>query len=173
MLPNLSLVLGGAASGKSGFAESLVVSSGLAKTYIATSQVFDDEMQAKIDRHRDLRGEGWTTIEAPLDLAGALAGCPAGSAVLIDCATMWLTNLLLGEHDIAPAEAALWTALAACPAPVVMVSNEVGGGIVPENALARRFRELQGRFNQRAAARAQLVVAVMAGLPLALKGRLP
>ncbi len=172
-LPRLSLVLGGAASGKSAFAEGLVQGVSEKPTYIATSQVFDAEMQAKVAAHRAARGAGWTTIEEPLDIAGALASAPVDAPVLIDCATLWLTNVMLGEHDLEAAEADFLAALAVAEQPVVIVSNETGQGIVPENALARRFRNAQGRLNQRIAARADLVVAVMAGLPLVLKGNWP
>lgn len=172
-LPRLSLVLGGAASGKSAFAEGLVQGVSEKPTYIATSQVFDAEMQAKVAAHRAARGAGWTTIEESLDIAGALASAPVDAPVLIDCATLWLTNVMLGEHDLEAAEADFLAALAVAEQPVVIVSNETGQGIVPENALARRFRNAQGRLNQRIAARADLVVAVMAGLPLVLKGNWP
>ncbi|MBW7921530.1 MAG: bifunctional adenosylcobinamide kinase/adenosylcobinamide-phosphate guanylyltransferase [Rubellimicrobium sp.] len=173
-LPRLTLVLGGAASGKSAFAEGLLLGSGFAPVYVATAEARDAEMTARITRHRAARaGRGWRNIEAPRDLPGALAGVAAGEAVLVDCATLWLTNLLLADADLDAAEVALWPALATVPGPVVVVSNEVGAGIVPENALARRFRDVQGGFNRRLAARAGLVVAVMAGLPLALKGDLP
>lgn len=172
-LPKLTLVIGGAASGKSVFAEKAVRGSGLAPVYIATAQARDDEMAARISRHRDRRGSAWRLVEAPVDLPAALAGVMPGSAVLVDCLTLWLTNLLLDDRDLDAAADALTGALATCAAPVVCVSNEVGHGIVPENALARRFRDVQGRLNQRVAARAELVVAVMAGLPLALKGALP
>jgi adenosylcobinamide kinase/adenosylcobinamide-phosphate guanylyltransferase len=174
-LPPLTLVLGGAASGKSAFAEKLIAQSGLERVYLATSQAWDDEMRNKIFRHQDLRGAGWHTIEAPFDLAPALAGLASGQAVVIDCLTMWLTNHLLAEHDLPSREAALIEDLRALRdrAPAVLVSNEVGQGIVPDNALSRRFREAQGRLNQAMAAEADLVVAVMAGLPLVLKGTLP
>ncbi len=130
-------------------------------------------MRARIALHRDGRGANWTTVEAPLDLGGALAAARAEEAILVDCATLWLTNHLLADHDLAAETAHLIAALVACPAPVVMVSNETGWGIVPENALARRFRDEQGRLNQRLAAEADLAVTVIAGLPLVLKGRLP
>ena len=173
MLPKLTLVLGGAASGKSAFAENLVQGAGLRQTYIATAQVYDDEMADKVARHRDQRGDQWTTIEEPINIADALATAGAGDVVLIDCATLWLTNLILGGHDVTAKTQALLAAIDTCPAPVVIVSNEVGQGIVPDNALSRQFRNAQGRLNQDIAAKAGLVVAVMAGLPLALKGRLP
>ncbi len=171
-LPKLSLVLGGASSGKSSFAEALVLGSGLAPVYIATAQVWDAEMAAKVAAHRAQRGPGWRTVEEPLDIAAVLAGVTADEAVLIDCATLWLTNLILTDADPDAALAGLTTALAACPASVVIVSNEVGMGIVPDNALARRFRTAQGGLNRDLATRAGLVVAVMAGLPLVLKGTL-
>jgi adenosylcobinamide kinase/adenosylcobinamide-phosphate guanylyltransferase len=171
-LAPLTLVLGGARSGKSRLAEGLVRWSGLSPVYIATAQAWDEEMAARIAAHRTDRGPGWRTVEAPLDLAAPLAGAAAGEAVLIDCATLWLTNVMLGGGDVAAAETGLLAALAACAAPVVVVSNEVGLGIVPDNALARAFRDAQGRLNQRLAAQAGLVVFVAAGLPLVMKGAL-
>ncbi|MFB9150990.1 bifunctional adenosylcobinamide kinase/adenosylcobinamide-phosphate guanylyltransferase [Roseovarius ramblicola] len=173
MIPRLSLVLGGASSGKSVFAEGLVASAGGARVYLATAEAHDAEMRARLDRHRARRGPEWRTIEAPRDLSPALGQAQAGEVVLLDCATMWLSNHLLAESDLAAAEAALMGALAACTAPVVVVSNEVGLSVVPDNALARRFQAAQGALNQRLAARAGLVVNVIAGLPQVLKGRLP
>lgn len=172
-LPKLSLVLGGAASGKSAFAENLVLQSRNDPVYLATAQVFDDEMAEKVARHRDMRGAGWTTIEEPLNLGPALAAITPRQTVLIDCATLWLTNVILGDNDVGEHTDALLAALATCQGPVVVVSNEVGQGIVPDNALSRKFRNAQGALNQRVAAEAGLVVAVMAGLPLVLKGNLP
>ncbi len=172
-LPRLSLVVGGARSGKSRFAEGLVVASARPRRYIATAEAWDDEMRARIAAHRTDRGGAWVTAEAPLDLPAALAAAHPGEAVLIDCATLWLTNHLLANHDLAQVTQALLTAIARSPAPVVIVSNEVGSGIVPDNALARRFRDEQGRLNQRLAAQAALVVTVIAGLPLVLKGTVP
>ncbi len=169
-ISQLTLVIGGAASGKSAFAESLVLQSQKSPVYIATAQVFDDEMAAKVARHRDLRGTGWTTIEEPINVGQALEQITAGQAVLIDCATLWLTNLLLGKHDIAAASANLLGAMRRCRGPVVIVSNEVGYGIVPENALSRSFRNAQGTLNQTIAAEADTVVTVIAGLPMVLKG---
>jgi adenosylcobinamide kinase/adenosylcobinamide-phosphate guanylyltransferase len=166
-------VIGGARSGKSAFAENLITATGRRRIYIATAEAWDDEMRDRIATHRQDRGDGWTTVDAPLDLAGALATIPADAAVLVDCATLWLTNHMLAEHDLAMETDRLLASLATCAAPVVVVSNEVGWGIVPDNALARRFRDAQGRLNQRMAAQADLVVGVMAGLPFALKGRLP
>jgi adenosylcobinamide kinase/adenosylcobinamide-phosphate guanylyltransferase len=173
MLPGLTLVLGGAASGKSAFAETLVARTGRERVYLATAQAFDDEMRDKIDRHQQMRGQGWRTIEAPLDLGRALAAISGDQAVLLDCATMWLSNQMLAENDLPQAEAELMAGLALCSAPVVIVSNEVGLSVVPENALARRFRQAQGELNQKLAAKAGLVVNVLAGLPQVLKGDLP
>ncbi len=170
MHPNLTFVLGGAASGKSLFAEQLVVTTGKRRVYLATSQVFDDEMRLKIRQHIAQRGSGWATIEAPFDLSPELAMLTADQVCLIDCATMWLTNHLLAENDLEDAQAKLLNALTTCAAQVVIVSNEVGHGIVPDNALSRRFREAQGRLNIALAAHADRVVQVTAGLPLVLKG---
>jgi adenosylcobinamide kinase / adenosylcobinamide-phosphate guanylyltransferase len=168
-LPKLTLVLGGAASGKSAYAEGLITGSGLQKVYLATAQVFDDEMAAKVARHQKMRGEGWITVEEPRDLGAVLSQATTGQAVLLDCATLWLTNVLLAEADIPAACEELLHGLAQCAAPVVVVSNEVGQGIVPDNALARRFRNAQGALNQAIAAQADSVIVVMAGLPLVLK----
>ena len=170
-LPPLSLVTGGARSGKSALAERLVRLGARPHSYIATSEAWDDEMRDRIARHQQDRGTDWITFEAPLDLPGAL--CKAKGTVLVDCATLWLTNHMLAGHDIEAETARLLAALAATPVPVVIVSNEVGWGIVPDNALARRFRDAQGRLNQRIAAMADLAVLVVAGLPVVLKGRLP
>lgn len=172
-LPQLTLVVGGARSGKSAFAERLLFATARPRRYIATAEAWDDEMRARIAQHQQDRGTDWITVEAPLDLPTALAAAQPDEAVLIDCATLWLTNHLLADHDLPTATEALVSALAACPAPVVIVSNETGWGIVPDNALARRFRDAQGRLNQRLAAEAALAVTVIAGLPLALKGTLP
>ena len=168
--PQLSVILGGARSGKSRLAERIVTATGRQRVYIATAEAWDDEMRARIAQHRTDRGAGWQTVEAPQDLAPALCGVPAGRVVLVDCLTLWLTNRMLADADLSEDTAALLRALDACPAPVVMVTNELGWSIVPENALARRFRDAQGRLNQTLAARADRVVTVIAGLPLVLKG---
>jgi len=168
-LPRLTLVTGGAASGKSRLAEARVLGCGLAPVYIATALAWDDEMRAKIARHR-ARRSGWRELESPIDLPGALSTLTGEEAALVDCLTLWLTNVMLAEADLQAAEDALCAALAASAAPVVCVTNEVGQGIVPDTALGRRFRDAQGRLNQRVAAQADNVVAVMAGLPLVLKG---
>ena len=169
MLSKFTFVLGGAASGKSLYAESLVTDTGAPRVYIATGEAWDEEMRAKIAAHVDQRGPGWRTIEAPLDVAPALASVAADEVALLDCATMWMSNQMLAENDLDAETARLLDALAACKGKVVVVSNEVGMGIVPENALARRFRDVQGRLNKRLAAAADTVLFVAAGLPLTLK----
>lgn len=173
MLRPLTIVLGGAASGKSAVAEKLICDSGLDRVYLATSQIWDPEMQLKVDRHISDRGAGWRTIEEPLAPWNVLSGCTGNDAVLMDCATMWLSNVMLGDGDVQAAQAQLLTGLAACDAPVVVVSNEVGQGIVPENALARAFREAQGRLNIALAAQADCVLHVLAGLVQVRKGEMP
>lgn len=168
-----TLVIGGARSGKSGFAESLAMGTNRPRRYIATAQAWDDEMRSRIARHRVERGDGWITVEAPLDLAAALTDVPQNEVVLVDCATLWLSNHLLAEADLDAQTVLLLAAITACAAPVIVVSNEVGWSIVPDNALARTFRDAQGMLNQKMASCADLVVAVMAGLPIVLKGAMP
>jgi len=173
MLPQLTLVIGAAASGKSLFAERLVAGTGRVRRYIATARIEDEEMRARMERHKGRRGDGWTTVEAPLEAASAVMDAEPDEIVLFDCATLWLSNHLLSGGDPERETDRLLDALNSGPAPVVMVTNEVGAGIVPGDPLSRRFREAQGRLNQRLAAEAGLAVAVVAGLPLVLKGRLP
>jgi adenosylcobinamide kinase/adenosylcobinamide-phosphate guanylyltransferase len=172
-LPALTLVIGGAKSGKSALAEALVRASARPRLYIATAQPFDDEMRAKIALHRQARGGDWQTVEAPRDLAPVLASAGPGQVVLLDCATLWLSNHHLQGSDLDAEGAGLLTALQGCAARVVVVTNEVGWSIVPDNALARRFQAAQGRLNQQLAAQAGLVVAAIAGLPLVVKGQMP
>jgi adenosylcobinamide kinase/adenosylcobinamide-phosphate guanylyltransferase len=164
-----TLVLGGARSGKTAFAQAQAEAAVARPTLIATGQAFDDEMRRRIDRHRAERGDRWATIEEPLDLTGALASLAADDAVVVDCLTLWLSNLLHAEIDIDASLRDLIIALAACPARVWLVSNEVGQGIVPDNALARRFRDEAGWMHQRLAAAAKEVFLITAGLPLRLK----
>jgi len=173
MFPHLTLVIGGTASGKSDFAERLVRATDLRMIYLASAQAHDDEMERKIIRHQQRRGADWRLVEAPLDAVGALSAADSSEVVLFDCATLWLTNHLLAEHDLASESRQMIDALAACRAPVVVVSNEVGFGGVADNSLARRFATAQGRLNQDIASRADLVVTVIAGLPMTLKGSLP
>lgn len=170
-LPRLTLVIGGARSGKSRYAEGLVMARPAPWIYVATAQAFDDEMRERIALHRDRRDGRWRTVEAPRDLAGAVrAEAGRGAPVLVDCLTLWLSNVMLAGADVDAATADLLAALRDTAGPVVLVSNEVGWGIVPENALARRFRDAQGRLNAQVAEIADRVVLLAAGLPLALKG---
>lgn len=165
---SVTLVLGGARSGKSRHAESLC---GGERHYVATAQAFDDEMRARIAKHRDDRGIGWITHEVTLELAETLRQIDGvGRSVLVDCLTLWLSNLMLADRPWQHMADALVAALPALKADVVFVSNEVGMGIVPENALGRAFRDAQGILNQQIAAAAGKVVFVAAGLPLVLKG---
>ena len=172
MLPSLTLVLGGASSGKSAFAEGLLANHPN-RIYLATSQVFDDEMRAKVLRHAQARGPDWSLVESPFDAAAELVGLTRDQTVLLDCATMWLTNHMLDERDLKTETTALLNAFSQSPASVVVVSNELGMGVVPETSLGRRFRDAQGKLNQDIAAAADLVVFVIAGQPLGLKGQLP
>lgn len=164
----ITLVLGGARSGKSRHAEALVQSEAPPWTYIATAESYDAEMTARIAEHRARRPAGWTTVDAPRDLPLAIAGAP-DAPLLVDCLTLWLSNLMLAEADLDAASETLVAALLARTAPTVLVSNEVGSGIVPATPLGRRFRDAQGRLNQRVAAVAGRVELVVAGLPLRLK----
>jgi len=168
-----TLVLGGAASGKSAFAETLVLGQPGRPIYIATAEAFDAEMIDKIAVHKARRGAVWTNVEEPLDLAGTIGRADAPDAVLlVDCLTIWLSNLMADHRDIASEIARLVDALDGLQGKIVMVANEVGLGIVPENALSRTFRNLHGTLNQTVAGVADRVVFVAAGLPLALKGEL-
>lgn len=169
-LPRLTVVLGGARSGKSAYAEGLLTAEPGPWAYIATAEAHDDEMRVRIAQHQGRRATGWTTIDAPLDLAGALSGAAAGTPVLVDCLTLWLANLILAPHDIPTATDRLIDALSRRSKPCILVSNEIGLSIVPDNALARAFRDEAGRLNQRVAAAADRVVFIAAGLPLTLKG---
>jgi adenosylcobinamide kinase/adenosylcobinamide-phosphate guanylyltransferase len=164
------LVLGGARSGKSRYAQARAEAAGDQRIFVATAQAFDDEMRDRIARHRRDRTAGWLTVEAPLALAEAIDSWAAVDKVLlIDCLTLWTTNLLLGDHDMAAATAQLTGAIGRAAGTVILVANEVGYGIVPDNALARRFRDEAGLINQRVAAVVDEVQLVAAGLPLRLK----
>jgi len=164
------LVTGGQRSGKSGFAELLVEKSDLTPVYLATATAGDAAMRARIEAHRRRRSDRWVTVEEPLALAGALVReATAGRAVLVDCLTLWLTNLLAEDRSLAEAGDALIDALQAATGTIVLVSGEVGAGIIPDNALARRFADDLGTLNQRVAATVGRVVLVSAGQPLLLK----
>ena len=167
-----TLVLGGARSGKSAFAERLVRDSALERIYLATATPGDDEMQRRIAHHRLGRGDGWRTIEEPLELTQTLVRESAKHcAVLVDCLTLWLSNIMHAERDTEAEIQLLADWLGHAQHPVVLVSNEIGLGLVPDTPLGRRFRDAQGRLNQAVAAVVPNVVFVAAGLPLRLKGQ--
>lgn len=176
MTERVTLVLGGARSGKSRRAQALAEAEGAEATeagrriFIATAQGFDAEMRDRIARHRADRDARWQTVEAPVDLAAAIAAADApDTLLLVDCLTLWTSNLLLADRPLDPALDALCDTLGSIRGRVVLVSNEVGWGIVPDNALARRFRDWAGIVNQRVAAAADRVELVVAGLPMVLK----
>jgi len=165
------LVLGGARSGKSAFAEGLVTETGLSRHYIATGRAWDDEMRERIARHRADRGGGWQTHEEPLDLVARLDALDhSHNVILVDCLTLWVTNLMMEELDMASEFARLEECVSRAKARLVLVSNEVGLGIVPDNRMARDFRDHAGRLHQSIAACAAQVYFVAAGLPLKMKG---
>ena len=167
----VTFVLGGARSGKSSFAEGLIEVSGMDAVYLATGRAWDDEMSERIGLHKARRGPNWTTIEEPLDLAGALEKeCADDKAILVDCLTLWLTNLMMAGRNVDEETARLVAALPNLGGAVVLVSNEVGLGIVPENRMAREFRDHAGRLHQAVASAAATVYFVAAGLPLKMKG---
>lgn len=163
------LITGGARSGKSVIAEARALALGPRATYIATAEPGDAEMAARIAVHQTRRGKEWTTHVEPLDLKGALAATDGHGPRLVDCLTLWLTNLMLGGHDWRAAGRALTAVLSLQTDPVIIVTNEVGAGIVPENALAREFRDAAGLLNQWVAAAADEVILAVAGLPLKVK----
>lgn len=166
-----ALVLGGARSGKSAFSERLVQTTGLERHYIATGRAYDDEMRERITRHQDDRGPSWVTHEEPVELVRTLRAIDApGRVVLVDCLTLWVTNLMMEGADIAAHSAELADQLTRIDAKIILVSNEVGLGIVPENKMAREFRDHAGRLHQQIAAVADEVFFVAAGLPLRMKG---
>jgi len=168
-MKNLTLILGGASSGKSAYAEHLALATGLTPVYLATGRAMDGEMTDKIARHQARRGAEWRLIEAPLNLAPALASVTRTHVVLLDCLTLWLSNHQELHHDIEKETKALLKAILASKATVITVSNELGLGLVPATPLGRAFREAQGRLNQHFAEAASTVSFITAGLPLSLK----
>lgn len=164
------LVLGGARSGKSRYAQARAEAAGDNPVFVATAEAFDDEMRDRIARHRTDRDARWTTVEAPRALPAAIDALSAKKAVvLVDCLTLWVSNLLLADADIPLAGRQLCDAIARFEGTLILVANEVGLGIVPDNALARSFRDAAGQLNQSVAATVQGVVLLTAGLPLTLK----
>lgn len=163
-------VIGGARSGKSRYAQARAEAAGSAPVFIATAEAFDDEMRERIARHRADRDARWSTVEAPRDLPAAIEALNgAGAIVLVDCLTLWVSNLLLADADIRVAGRQLCDAIARFDGTLILVANEVGLGIVPDNALARAFRDSAGLLNQSVAEVVQEVVLLTAGLPLTLK----
>ena len=170
-MSSATFILGGARSGKSRFAENLITDTGLERHYLATGRAWDDEMRARIEQHRADRGPSWQTHEEPLQLAEHLAAIDGeGRAILVDCLTLWVTNLMMDERDVAAESAVLAAWLPKAKARLVLVSNEVGLGIVPENRMARDFRDHAGRLHQMIAGCAADVYFIAAGLPLKMKG---
>lgn len=166
-LMTTTLILGGARSGKTAYALSLAVAP---RTYVATAQALDTEMADRIARHKAERGEDWSLIEAPLALPDAIRGADkAGETLLIDCLTLWLSNLLYAQQDISEATEDLLSAIKTARAELIFVSNEIGLGLVPMEALSRQFRDAQGTLNQAIASASDRVFFVAAGLPLTLK----
>ena len=168
MLSGLSLVIGGGASGKTTYAEQLVKGTGRNLIYLATAQIRDNDMRARIYKHKETRNAAWRTIEEPFDIGRTLAGISGDSAVLLDSTSAWLLNHLVAENDLAEAEAGLMAGLALCAAPVVIVGDTGGSSEHSDD-----FQRANGQLNQKLAKRANLVVNVIAGLPLVLKGTAP
>ena len=169
----ITLVLGGARSGKSAYAqrqaEQAAAATGRPPLMIATAEAFDEEMRDRIDRHRTERGDGWRTLEAPLELAAAVRDLRADDIAVVDCLTLWLSNQMLADRDLSAAVNELALAFSACPAALWVVSNEVGWSLVPDNALGRRFRDEAGRLNQRIASIADSACLIVAGMKLDLQ----
>ena len=166
-----TFILGGARSGKSSRALAIAETANARPVFIATAEALDDEMADRISRHQTERGEAWRTVEAPLDLCAALSNTAGNETiVVIDCLTLWLSNLMHHERDIEAEMSAFCEALQHLQGEVILVSNEVGLGLVPETPLGRAFRDAQGRLNQRVAEVADRVEFVAAGLPITLKG---
>ena len=169
-MAQIQFVLGGARSGKSAHAEGLAESAGNAPIYIATAEIFDSEMESRIALHRDRRGPHWQLVEAPIDLPQAILAADApNSVILVDCLSVWITNMMVHDRNTDEATEALVDALSSCQGHVILVASETGLGIVPENKLSRRFRDANGRLNQAVAARADEVFFVAAGIALRIK----
>ena len=165
----LTLVLGGARSGKSRHAQILAMTTPPPWIYVATAEGLDDEMRQRIAKHKADRGDGWSTIEAPIELARAVADAPASAPLVVDCITLWLSNLMLGAHDIDAAVAQFIKCLDGRRAPTFVVSSEVGAGLVPETPLGRAYRDQAGIVNQHIAVSAHTVLLMVAGLAMPLK----
>ena len=169
---DITLVLGGASSGKSAWAESYVLGQGQKVGYLATAQAFDADMKEKIVQHKGRRGDEWTTREEPLNIISCFDAFPSEQPILLDCATLWLSNLMLAEKNIAAESSAFIDYLHNYTGKLVIVSNETGLSVVPHTRLGRDFQKAQGQLNQQLAALADRVVLIVSGLPLLLKGKL-
>ena len=164
-----TLIIGAAASGKSQYAEDILNNNVGKKLYLASANIYDDEMQEKVNKHKDRRGSEWTTIAEPLDAVHYIENLNIKEITLFDCATMWLTNHFLEKSNVYHEIDLLVNSIKSAKGSIITVTNEVGSGIVPDNSMAREFRELQGKLNQKLATVASLVVTVIAGIPLILK----
>jgi adenosylcobinamide kinase/adenosylcobinamide-phosphate guanylyltransferase len=164
-----TLIIGAAASGKSQYAEDILNNNVGKKLYLASANIYDEEMQEKVNKHKDRRGSEWTTIAEPLDAVHYIENLNSKEIMLFDCATMWLTNHFLEKSNIYHEIDLLVNSIKSSKGSIITVTNEVGSGIVPDNSMAREFRELQGKLNQKLATVASLVVTVIAGIPLILK----
>ena len=164
-----TLIIGAAASGKSQYAEDILNNNVGKKLYLASANIYDEEMQEKVNKHKDRRGSEWTTIAEPLDAVRHIENLNIKEIMLFDCATMWLTNHFLKKSNIYHEIDLLVNSIKSSKGSIITVTNEVGSGIVPDNSMAREFRELQGKLNQKLATVASLVVTVIAGIPLILK----
>jgi len=164
-----TLIIGAAASGKSQYAEDILNNNVGKKLYLASANIYDEEMQEKVNKHKDRRGSEWTTIAEPLDAVHYIENLNIKEIMLFDCATMWLTNHFLEKSNIYHEIDLLVNSIKSSKGSIITVTNEVGSGIVPDNSMAREFRELQGKLNQKLATVASLVVTVIAGIPLILK----
>ncbi len=169
---DITLILGGASSGKSAWAERYVLEQGQKVGYIATAQAFDAEMKEKIAQHRERRGDEWTTREEPVNIISCFDAFPAEQPVLLDCATLWLSNLMLAEKNIAAESSAFIDYLHNYTGKLVIVSNEAGLSVIPHTQMGRDFQKAQGQLNQKLASLADRVVLIVSGLPLLLKGKL-
>ena len=168
-MAEIILVTGGARSGKSALAERLAQSRGNKVIYIATSEPFDDEMQSRIDRHRARRDAGWRTVDAPLELPDMLVQTDGDAPRLVDCLTMWLNNLIYHNQDVGDEMNRLIKVISEQQADLVMVTNEIGSGLVPQTAEARKFRDLAGELNQMVAQAASQVYLSVSGIPVKIK----
>lgn len=173
-MPNTTLIIGGCRSGKSGHALYLgEKAAGRRNVFVATGQAYDQEMQDRIERHRQERGDHWETVEAPVDIVGAIEQVgPDSDIMIIDCLTLWTSNLMMASDDdktVISDMDRLRRVITSPPCPIILVTNEVGAGIVPENPMARRFRDLTGWCNQKIAQACDRVIWMVAGIPVTIK----